>query len=259
MRIENAKVLTHERLGPDYRLLVLECAEIADKARPGQFVHLRIPPLDSFVLRRPFSIFNVEQRNLSILYKLVGKGTRAMVSILPGVHVNIIGPLGNGFPMDHAETYPVLVAGGYGIAALYILAKELPEAGTVFIGGGTATQILCAEEFSTLSWDVRIATEDGSQGERGMVTDVLDRWLRNEKPAKSLEFYAGGPDGMLQAVGQRAAAKGMKAWLSLDRHMGCGIGACLACVQRVRTDNGNVRWARVCRDGPVFEYGEMVW
>ena len=127
------------------------------------------------------------------------------------------------------------------------------------IGGSTAHDVLCVKNFSALGLDVRVTTEDGSLGEKGLVTDALDSWLKGCKASPAPEFYACGPDGMLKAVGDRAIAGGWNAWLSLDKHMGCGVGACLACVQKVRLNDGAETWARVCREGPVFESREIVW
>lgn len=257
--IIHARVLDHEESSGDYKVLVLEASFIASAAKPGQFVHLRVPRLDDAVLRRPFSVFRADEKKLSILYRCVGRGTCAMSVITPGEEVSLIGPLGRGFPMDHTDTIPVLVAGGYGVAPIHFLASRLKVKGTIFIGGSTVHNVLCVEDFSALGWDVRVTTEDGSLGGKGLVTDALDSWLGERKASPAPEFYACGPDGMLKAVGDRAIAEGWKAWLSLDKHMGCGVGACLACVQKVRLNDGTETWARVCREGPVFESREIVW
>lgn len=259
MQLENAKVMSVSRLTSDYRLLVLECPRIASAVKPGQFVHLRVPGPDAFTLRRPFSVFKADERTISIFYKRVGRGTRAMDEMGPGDPVSLLGPLGTSFPVDHGNTFPVLVAGGYGIAALYLLAKSSQSKGILFAGGRTGSEVLCTEEFAALGWQVRIATDDGSLGQKGLVTDALDKWIAGEGAGLNVEFYACGPDGMLEAVAVRATRDGRQAWISLDRHMGCGVGACLACVQKLRGDDGVERLGRVCRDGPVFECRKVVW
>lgn len=263
MHLERASVISQREMGGDYRLLVLDCPPIASQVRPGQFIHLRVPNLDGFVLRRPFSVFKAEGGTLSILYKRVGRGTSAMKLLQSGSVVSIMGPLGNGFPVERASGFPILVAGGYGVAALYLVAQRLATKGILFVGGAGRAEILCVEDFEALGWPIRVATEDGSRGERGLVTAPLDAWLRAERQGRTPEFWACGPMGMLRAVGDRAIAGGWQAWLSLDRHMGCGVGACLACVQQIRVPGddgaGPVVWARVCRDGPVFESREIVW
>ena len=154
----------------------------------------------------------------------------------------------------------MLVAGGYGMAALYLAARALRPAGMAFFGGATAADILCEPDFTALGWDVRAATVDGSRGEPGLVTAALDRWLANERADRVPVFYVCGPNGMLRAVGERAQAGGWKAWLSLDRNMGCGVGACLTCVQKIRRDAADDwEWARCCKEGPVFECRQVVW
>ena len=244
-------------MGPNYRVLTLKLPTMANAAQPGQFVHLRIAQLHDALLRRPFSIYRVDGKHLSILYKTVGRGTEAMQNLKIDDSVSLIGPLGNGFPLDLPATVtPVLVAGGYGVAPLFFLARNLPRRGVLFVGGANMADILLADDFRTLGWDVRIATDDGSLGDQGLVTAPLGAWLKTDPITP--EFFACGPNGMLKAIGDRAIAGNWNAWLSLDRHMGCGVGACLACVQKVRL-NGQDTLARVCKDGPVFESRDVIW
>ena len=187
----------------------------------------------------------------------MGRGTEALAGLSEGTTVSLMGPLGNGFPDGDAAHAPLLVGGGYGVAPLVFLASRLPRKGVVLLGGRRAEDVLCIRDFEALGWPVEIATEDGSRGTRGCVTALLDRHL--EGAAAAPELFACGPDGMLRSVGARAIAAGCRAWLSLDHHMVCGIGACLACVQKLRTPEGGTRLARVCKDGPVFEAREIVW
>jgi len=238
--------------------MTLDAKEIADRATPGQFVHLRIPSLEPSALRRPFSIFGARDGQLHILYKTVGRGTGQMTALNVGDDVTVLGPLGNGFPLTPQGT-PLLVAGGYGVAPLCFLAERLPRKGIVFIGGRTADDILAAEPFERLGWTIHIATQDGSQGEAGLVTLPLDREIaRLKAEGQHLAFYACGPDGLLKAVGERAIANGAQGWLSLDKHMVCGVGACLACVQSIRNPDGTTALACTCRDGPIFEARQLI-
>lgn len=260
MQCADARVLAHEPFKGAYRLLRLACAPCAASAKPGQFVHLRIPGIEPSALRRPFSISGVDaDGGLEVLYKAVGRGTHAMTALVPGAPVNLMGPLGNGFPAVCTPPHlPVLVAGGYGVAPLSFLASRLNQTGIALIGGRSAIDILFEERFRTLGWETRISTEDGSLGTQGRVTDVFDAWsaeLTGGRP----EVFACGPDGLLKALSDRARAAGFDAWLSLDKHMGCGVGVCLACVQRLRAADGGCYWGRVCREGPVFESRQIVW
>lgn len=259
MNVEDAHVLKQRSVTEEYRVLTLEAPVIAPQVRPGQFVHVRIPHLETAVLRRPFSVYRADGSSLAVLYKTVGKGTRALSAVAEGDRISVIGPLGNGFPDPAPECLPVLVAGGYGVAPLSLLVSRCSQRGIVFIGGASAGDILCADDFREQDWDVRISTEDGSIGARGLVTDILDEWLESRTGSPAPEFFVCGPDGLLEAVGGRAVAGKWNAWLSLDKHMGCGVGACLACVQKIRDATGNVELKRVCKDGPVFESREIVW
>lgn len=263
MLIENTTILSHRLIKGGYRLLTLKSRKIASMVLPGQFVHLRVPSLADAVLRRPFSVFRAQAGRLAILYKTVGKGTQAMESLHVGDKVNILGPLGKGFPNVHQNTLPVLVAGGYGMAALYLVAQRARVKGLVFVGGKCADDILCTDDFRRLGWNVRVATEDGSTGKKGLVTRILDAWLNKDLRGRTPEFFACGPNGLLKAVCQRVVRRGWSGWISMDRHMGCGLGACLACVQTVRKQDTagkeTLVWARVCTEGPVFACRDIIW
>lgn len=257
MHVEDGLIVAHESAGAAYSVLTLQLPRIAPLAKPGQFVHVRLGMLSDAVLRRPFSIYRTEGDCLSVLYKAVGRGTAAMRLLQPGAVLSVMGPLGNGFPEPQPGAFPVLVAGGYGIAPLYFLASRLSTPGALFVGGARKDDILLTDAFRALGWDVAVATEDGSLGTRGLVTVPLDLWLGTRQD-RVPEFFTCGPNGLLKAVGDRAIRGGWRSWLSLDRHMGCAVGACLACVQRVRKD-GVVALVRVCKEGPVFEGRDVVW
>lgn len=263
MNQEKTTVLEHRAFQGEYRLLRLSAPVIGPQVQPGQFIHLRVPRLENAVLRRPFSVFKADAEGLSILYATVGMGTEALTTVEVGEEVCLLGPLGTGFPNLGKNKTPVLVAGGYGNAALYLQAKNLPVKGIAFFGGRSAEDILCVDEFEALGWDVRVATDDGSLGTEGLVTEALDPWLENKMGGGSasfqaLELFACGPNAMLKAVGDRALEKGITAWLSMDRNMACGVGACLTCVIKRKTENG-WEWARCCKDGPVFNAKEIIW
>ncbi len=272
MHLEASTVVEHESAGGDYRLLTITAPRIAGEVAPGQFVSLRLDAPADAVLRRPFSVCDAGAGRLTILYKPVGRGTHAMLDLRAGDRLSLLGPLGHGFPLPPPDAplsaMPVLVAGGYGVAPLYLLARRYPRRGLLFVGGATGRDILMTSAFAALGWDVRVATEDGSLGEPGRVTTPLDAWLAACEVNGGREFFACGPTGLLRAVAKRAAAGGDRAWVSLDRHMGCGVGACLACVQRLHSDctcthedrrDGEKVWGRVCKEGPVFDAANIVW
>ena len=254
---DKATVLRHDNFQGEYRILHLATKDIGPLVKPGQFVHLQIPGLKDRILRRPFSIYKADNASISILYKPVGRGTESMIELSENDHVDLIGPLGNGYPEANQNTLPILVAGGYGNAALYLKARSLKRKGIAFFGGRTAEDILCVDEFEALGWDVRPTTNDGSLGIKGLVTDAIDPWLDEPRELEP-ELFVCGPTPMLRAMGDRAIERNFKAWLSLDENMACAVGACLTCVIKQKTDDG-WKWARCCKDGPVFESREVLW
>ena len=254
---QTVQIVSNERDTDLYFRLIARAPQIAPRVQPGQFAHVRILPLREALLRRPFSIFQVSGDTLSILYKTIGKGTEVLSRMRSGEELSMIGPLGHGFtvPRPGGET-PLLVAGGYGMAALYMLAQRSPQKGIVFVGGRRRVDILCEEEFRAIGWEVRVTTEDGSHGEKGLVTQALLTELKRPTPGRKL--FACGPTPMLKAVGRLAAEFGLPAELSLDEHMGCGIGVCLTCVVPIKAGD-SWEYQRTCADGPVFDSRQVAW
>jgi dihydroorotate dehydrogenase electron transfer subunit len=254
---ETVQIVANERDTDRYFRLLVRAPQIAPRVQPGQFAHLRVLPMKDALLRRPFSIFQVAGDTFSILYKTVGKGTEVLSRMRPGEELSAIGPLGHGFtvPAPGGET-PLLVAGGYGMAAMYLLAERSPQKGIVFVGGRRRVDILCEAQFQALGWEVRATTEDGSHGRQGIVTEPL----RNElaRGAAGKKVFACGPTRMLEAVGNLAEEFKVPAELSMDEHMCCGVGVCLTCVIRVKTGDG-WEYQRTCTEGPVFDSRQVVW
>ena len=259
---EKATIVSHTDAGPGYRFLVLAAPRLAASLVPGQFVHVRVPGLEASALRRPFSVFDADDGEVTIMYKIVGRGTAALATAKDGDTVEVLGPLGHGFPGTCKGT-PLLVGGGYGVAPLYFLSKRLVAGGLkpiLFVGGRTKDDLLALDRFAALGVDVRTATNDGSAGVKGFVTEPLDDALIElRRQGGSFEFFTCGPDGLLKAVAQRAVGTGSKGWISMDRHMICGVGACFACIQKIKMPNGDVFNARCCVNGPVFNAEDIVW
>ena len=258
MTDERCRVAVHDAIGVGYRLLVLEAPRLAAELAPGQFVHVRVPALEASALRRPFSVFDAADGRVTLLYKVVGRGTQALGGVRAGDDVSVLGPLGRGFPLA-CEGVPLFVGGGYGVAPLHFLAARFAASGLprpqAFLGGRTAADLLAVDRFRRLGVDVVVATNDGSAGVKGLVTVPLDAALGElRRGGRRFELFACGPDPMLKAVAARATGLGAKGWISMDRHMVCGVGACYACIQR--TVRGN---SRCCLDGPVFAAEDLVW
>lgn len=250
---EHAEVLENREFAPGYRFLTVAAPRQAAEMKPGQFVHVRIPTLEKTALRRPFSVFDAEDGKVTVLYKTVGRGTGKLAQVSAGEFVDIEGPLGRGFPLVCKGT-ALLVGGGYGVAPLHFLAKRLPKS-ILFMGGRTAGDLLALDKFAAIGVETKLATNDGSIGFKGFVTGPLDETI-NELRAKGEEFelFTCGPDGLLKAVCERALTLKVPGWISVDRHMICGMGACFACIQK--TVRGN---SRCCIEGPIFKAEELVW
>ena len=214
-----------------------------EKQKPGGFVNIR---LDSLYLRRPISVFDSEPGRLTILYKVVGRGTERMKDLEPGVQLDVLTGLGNGYDLSKAGDRPLLLGGGVGVPPLYLLAKKLRAEGkavTAVLGFNTAAEVFAEEEFRALGCSVTVTTADGSYGVKGFVTDAL--------PQEYSYFYTCGPEPMLRAVYRAVKTSGQ---FSFEERMGCGFGACMGCSCKTITG-----YKRICREGPVLEKEEIMW
>ena len=213
------------------------------------------------ILRRPFSISDAdaEAGTLTLVYKIVGHGTEALAQMRPGESCTILGPQGKPYTLPSEGVRPVLVAGGYGSAATYLLAKRSGEKGVLLLGARSDADLILVEEYEKLGFEVRIATNDGSRGHKGFVTELLEEALTPDR--KRCFVYGCGPEPMLLALGKRSMELGAEAELSLDQHMCCGVGACFACVVKVRDDASPDRWrySRSCKEGPVYNAKEVYY
>ena len=227
--------------GSVYRMR-LEGAEL-EAQKPGGFVNIR---LDGLFLRRPISVFDSAPGSLTILYKVVGKGTEQMSGMKAGETLDVLTGLGNGYDLAKAGDHPLLLGGGVGVPPLYLLAKQLIAVGkkvSAVLGFNTAAEVFGEAEFRALGCDVTVTTADGSYGVKGFVTDAL--------PAEYSYFYTCGPEPMLKAVYRAAKTSGQ---FSFEERMGCGFGACMGCSCKTITG-----YKRICREGPVLEKEEILW
>ncbi|MDR0378972.1 MAG: dihydroorotate dehydrogenase electron transfer subunit [Candidatus Accumulibacter sp.] len=257
-----SKILSNTEVSPGYRRIRLTAPETF-AARPGQFVMVRVGAGFDPLLRRPLAVFDVGAAEFEMLYKVIGKGTARLATLREGDDLDILGPLGKGvFHFDRDDgTEKLLVGGGIGLAPLHLLARAL-EGGRspvrLFAGGRARGDLLCLDRFESLGVDCHCATEDGSFGTHGRVTEVLDRHLAAMEGRAAL--YACGPDGLLRALAGIAAARALPCQVSLEGRMACGVGACLGCVTAGRAHSVQTPDYRcLCTDGPVFESGELKW
>lgn len=254
---DEMEVVCQQQIAKDIYELTLEGSLVEEMAEPGQFVHVRSHDGLDPLLRRPISIAAFEQakQQLTLIYRAEGKGTKILSQKLTGERVDVLGPLGNGFPIDAlaAGQHALLIGGGIGVPPLYELSKQLTENGiqvSHVLGFETAEKAFYVERFSQFG-TTYVATVDGTLGTKGFVTDVIDQ--------NRLSFdclYACGPTPMLKALEVRYSDR--RAFLSLEERMGCGIGACFACVCHVANDPTGIAYRKICSDGPVFPIGEVV-
>jgi len=254
------EILSNNVLQDSYYKVEFYVPEICKKTQPGQFVHVQIDGLKERILRRPFSICNVtEDGTLTVVYKVVGTGTQALSELKPGAVCEVLGPLGKPYSIPADDEIPVIVGGGYGSAATYILASRSANKGVLLLGARSKTDLILTDKFKDIGFDVRTATEDGSDGQKGLVTELIKPVI-DENSGKKLRFYGCGPTGMLMAMGMILNKEDIETELSLDELMCCGIGACFACVVKVKADNEDGwRYARTCKEGPVFNAKDVYY
>ena len=239
------KVVANEPLTPDVWRMVL-AGDTQWITRPGQFVNIE---LEGLYLRRPISISDWSEDTITIIYKVVGRGTEQMSRMTEGQELDVLTGLGNGFDADVECQQPLLVGGGVGVPPLYRLAKELIARGrkvSVVLGFNTAKEVFYADEFRALGVDVYVSTADGSVGTKGFVTDAI-----RDNGVEFDFFYSCGPLPMLKALCDCTEVSGE---LSFEERMGCGFGACMGC--SCKTLAGN---KRICKDGPVMKREEIIW
>src|SRR5437867_3583946 len=271
---KKVKVKEIRDLGARNFLLTLSAPEQARLTRAGQFIMVKCSDniQDTPLLRRPFSVFEIRRHArsgrpaaLDILVKNVGRGSRKLVELKPGDEVYALGPQGRPFEIPPGAgarlDVACLVAGGVGIAALYLLARDLIEhqvTPILFYGGRSSADLVLREHFERLGIKTIYTTEDGSFGKRGVVTSALDQFLSRQSRAQ-LRTYACGPWGMMKAAHNVATRHGLRCEVSLEARMGCSLGACMGCVVRVWDQRGEEQYLRVCQEGPVMDSRVIDW
>ncbi|MBR2971255.1 MAG: dihydroorotate dehydrogenase electron transfer subunit [Clostridia bacterium] len=216
--------------------------DTSECTRPGQFINILI---DGLFLRRPISVADYDEQSITIIYKVVGKGTAAMKKMKVDDTLDVLTGLGNGYDTSCSGDKPLLMGAGVGVPPLYKLAKELVSQGKavkVLIGFHSASDVFLADDFAAIGADVTVVTSDGSVGKKGRVTQYMDDYTH---------VYACGPEGMLKSVYENCTTS---AQLSFEERMGCGFGACMGCSCKTVTG-----YKRICKDGPVLFKEEILW
>ncbi|MBC8114797.1 MAG: dihydroorotate dehydrogenase electron transfer subunit [Candidatus Saccharimonas sp.] len=277
-----ATVVGHEQMARNTWRMRLECPEIARQILPGQFFMVRLPGRSDPLLGRPFALYDVycdeptngkaaQPRGVDFGYVVVGKMTTQLESLVPGDEVELWGPLGNGFPAPPSG-HLVIVAGGIGQTPFLAVIREalrrrvygqpprelahVPSRITLCYGVRSSEYLAGVEEFQREGIDVRIATDDGSVGHHGFVTDLLKQLLAEPSPPDAV--YCCGPEPLMHAVAKLTDASDVPCLLSLETPMACGFGACFSCVTKVKQDDGSWDYRRVCVEGPVFPARQLV-
>ena len=224
-----------------YRMIL--AGDVSEIRNPGEFINIRV---DGFYLRRPISVHDLDDGSVTIIYKVVGRGTEAMSCMSVGDTLTALTGLGNGYDLSLSGEHPLLLGGGVGVPPLYLLAKRLISQSrrvSVVLGFNTADEVFCEDEFRALGCEVTVATADGSYGVKGFVTDAM--------PDDYTYFYTCGPEPMLRAVYRATDTSGQ---FSFEERMGCGFGACMGCSCKTVTG-----YKRICKDGPVLKKEEILW
>ena len=264
MILADSQILWNRSLGDAYRCMGMTTGAEYNTARPGQFVMVKIGSGFAPLLRRPFSIHRLIEvgdggTGIELLYKMVGPTTDQMGGLRPGDTLSLLGPLGRGFSFPPEPSRAAMVGGGIGIAPLVFLASGLiadghaPDSLRVFLGGRSAADLLCADDFTGMGLGVSTTTDDGSAGEKGLVTGPLERALA---AGDIQQVYACGPVGMLKGVAALAEKYQVACQVSIETIMACGMGACMGCAVKSRASLDD-KCRHACLDGPVFDAGEI--
>lgn len=247
------QILSAEQLSQLGYRLTIHCPQAAKTAKAGQFVHIRC---EGMMLRRPISISSIDPvgGNITLVFEVRGEGTRWLASRKAGESLDVMAPLGKGFDLLPADQKAILIGGGIGTPPMVALAEHYGANARAVIGFRNSQAVLLDETIASTGAELYLCTDDGSAGHKGYVTEVLARLIEEDKPKI---LYACGPTPMLKAVAQLAKAHQIRCQLSLEERMGCGVGACLVCVCKIKEADGQTSHKCVCKSGPVFEAEEV--
>ncbi len=247
------QIITAEQLSCLGYRFTIKCPQVAKIAKAGQFVHIRC---EGFMLRRPISISSIDpvEGSITIVFEVRGEGTDWLATRKAGDTIDMMAPLGNGFDLLPPDKKAILIGGGIGTPPMVALAEHYKANAKAIIGFRSKDAVLLEGTLADAGAGVYLCTDDGSAGHKGFVADLLPQLIAEDKPSI---IYACGPTPMLKAVAKIAQAQGIRCQLSLEERMGCGVGACLVCVCKIKEANGQMAHKCVCKSGPVFEAEEV--
>ena len=262
-------------------LLTIKPLEQIPIPKPGQFYMLEVSDSQDPLLKRPFSFFRKTSDGIQFLYEVRGRGTLMMKDFREGKVINVLGPLGKGYPKPYDKSTPLIVAGGIGIASVFPLIESFANRAYIFYGARDNEGLTMLSELKRISDKFYISTDDGSMGQKGTVVNILTDFLNSHSSilGSQLIMYACGRKSMLEAFSRVAIEKGIKGYVSAEEHMACGVGACLGCAIKAKSKkhranppsppfskggrrgitNSTTMYKMVCKDGPVFPVEEIVW
>ena len=272
LKPEELKIISNKKLCDKHYVLKLKSKTITKTALPGQFVQIMINEYHDPLLPRPFSFLDIQGESFEILYQVVGLGTKILANKTKGDKLKVLGPLGNGWAEPRGYEY-LLVGGGVGIPPIYHWAKEAVKKNkfnakhiSIFLGGRNKKYLHYEKQFKKLGLKIQVATDDGSKGKKGRVTDILKPQLKDNTQC----IMACGPTPMLRAISDLADKWEIPCYVSVEEPMPCGFGACLGCAIKIKADSDpanrttqtaqrNYRYAMSCTEGPVFKSKEIIW
>ena len=261
------EISKNEEVQEDCFLMKVKVAASFETPLPGQFVMIRIAGLNDPFLSRPISIYSFSRKNnfclIELLYRIVGKGTQIMAGLIEGSQMEINGPLGNGFEIGSVGKNVVFIAGGIGIAPLSLLIENLSRRFpsslmTLYFGAQKDTAVVGLDKPQKLCHDMNVCTDDGSLGEKNLVTQAFQKDIKKFLPEHT-SIYACGPRGMLLSLAKILNKSKFICQVSLEERMACGTGACMGCAVAIKDEKGALGYQRVCADGPVFNLRDIVW
>lgn len=273
-RTFNAEILGNTSVNTHFKLLTLKPLSEIKAAEPGQFFMIQSGISHDPLLKRPFSIYSVRDQYLGFLYRIRGKGTRSLSQFREGDTLQILGPLGNSYPQPSGDF--IAVAGGIGIASLLPFMRKYSKRAFLFYGAVSNDELVMLEEVRNLSKELFITTDDGSDGQKGWITEAVKDFLFSSRfTRRALQVYACGPVQMLKALSEVTNLRGLLCHVSMEEHMACGTGACLGCMVKVRNKGKGQRaegeegrqniedrewvYKRVCKEGPIFNLEDIIW